>query len=128
MEQVKRLPADTWSYTEVGRVMTDLRTTAIVGPDVPVNEVMEQIGKSQHALVLSDGRLVGLIGPEELRRSLQHPPSCSASSPMADGQFLVDTTPRRANVPTCLWLICAVIAGIHLIGCRIEQNRGRGWD
>lgn len=71
MEQVRRLPAEAWRTTEVGSLMMDLGSTAMVGPADPVSDVVEQLGVSQHALVLDEGRLVGLIGPAEVRRWMQ---------------------------------------------------------
>lgn len=67
MDKVRATPAESWGTTEVANLMTDLATTPMVGPADPVTQVIEQLGASRHALVLDQGRLVGLIGPEEIR-------------------------------------------------------------
>lgn len=68
MDQVRSTPAESWVTTEVGNLMTDLSSTPMVSPGDPVTAVMEKLGTSRYALVLDQGRLVGLIGPEEIRR------------------------------------------------------------
>ncbi|MEZ5237583.1 MAG: site-2 protease family protein [Microthrixaceae bacterium] len=73
MEQVRALPAEQWGTTEVARVMSGLDSTAMVAPDDPLSELAGRLGASAHALVLNEGRLVGLIGPRELRAALQAP-------------------------------------------------------
>lgn len=71
MDQVRAIPAESWATTEVGNLMTDLAATPMVGPADPVTQVIEQLGASQHALVLDQGRLVGLIGPGEISNWMQ---------------------------------------------------------
>lgn len=81
MDQVRATPAESWATTAVGDLMTDLASTPMVGPADPVAQVIEQLGASHHALVLDQGALVGLIGPEEIRRWMQQTRRAAASGP-----------------------------------------------
>ncbi|MCB1012826.1 MAG: site-2 protease family protein [Microthrixaceae bacterium] len=67
LSRVKGLPAQTWPTTEISRVMTPLAEVAMVWPSQPLNDVLNVLGPSAHALVLSEGGLVGLIGPDQIR-------------------------------------------------------------
>lgn len=68
MDQVRATPVEYWETTEVGNLMTDLTSTPMVSPADPVTAVMERLGTQRYALVLDQGVLVGMIGPEEIRR------------------------------------------------------------
>lgn len=89
IDGVRAVPAESWATTEVAAVMMDLSTTAMAAPGDPVAEVLERLGASGHALVLDQGRLVGLIGPEEIRRSIN-------ASPGQPGQ---ESRPRTPSMP-----------------------------
>jgi len=72
MNQVKRLPAEHWADTEVAKVMLPAAFIPAVAPSDKLTEVMERLRPEAEglALVLSEGRLVGLIGPAEVQRSV----------------------------------------------------------
>lgn len=89
MDQVRAIPAESWDITEVGAVMMDLSSTTMVGPTEPVAKVLEAMGASRHALVLDQGRLVGLIGPDEIRRWVTRTPGASDA----------DSRPRTPSIP-----------------------------
>ncbi|MCB1271189.1 MAG: site-2 protease family protein [Microthrixaceae bacterium] len=73
MEQVRRVPAERWGVTEASAVMYGLDAAALVSPSDPVGDLVGRIGASAHALVLHEGRLVGLVGPHELQRAARLP-------------------------------------------------------
>jgi Zn-dependent protease/predicted transcriptional regulator len=85
MDQVRATPAESWATTAVGDLMTDLASTPMVGPADPVAQVIEQLGASHHALVLDQGTLVGLIGPEEIRRWMQQTRRAAGSGSQQGG-------------------------------------------
>ncbi len=71
MEQVKRLPAQQWADTQAADIMAPLNDVAMLDPTQPMTEVIAEVGTWGHALVLDGQSLVGMIGPSEVRRSVE---------------------------------------------------------
>ena len=71
MDQVKRLDAQRWATTECAQVMVPVDEIPLLDPAEAMTEVIPRIGTWGHALVLSDRKLVGMVGPAEVRRAVE---------------------------------------------------------
>lgn len=71
MEQVKRLQAEQWATTDCAQVMLPIEGMPMLDPAEAMTEVIPRIGNRGHALVLSDRKLVGMIGPAEVQRAVE---------------------------------------------------------
>ncbi|MFV0315545.1 MAG: site-2 protease family protein [Microthrixaceae bacterium] len=81
LDSVKQLPAQSWRTTEVVRIMSHLSDVAMVSPTDTLREVVSSLGPTGHALVLSEGRLVGLIGPGQIRDAARNPGQVAPTRP-----------------------------------------------
>ena len=70
---VAEIPRSDWDGRTVGDCMLRLDQVPVLAPDDQVVDVLEELGESdvQRALVLEDGRLVGLLSITDLARALQ---------------------------------------------------------
>ncbi len=82
--RVRNLPAETWQTTDVARVMAPLAEVALVSPAQTLNDVVDKLGSSGHALVLDSGRLVGLVGPGQFRAAALGEPAGGPAAPAGD--------------------------------------------
>jgi Zn-dependent protease len=71
MERVKRLPAQQWDRTQVADLMVPVAALQLLEPTEPMTDVIGRIGPYGHALVLEGSRLVGMLGPAEIMRSVE---------------------------------------------------------
>ncbi len=74
LEDVKRVPADRWATTPVRDVMTPLAECAVVGPDTSVEAALQEMSRPTaqgRALVVDQGRLVGIISASDVARWVQ---------------------------------------------------------
>jgi Zn-dependent protease len=72
MDQVRRIPAPTWSTLQAGRVMVGAADLVTTTPDEPLARAIERLEPRSAGVlvVLDDGRLVGLVGPQEVQRAV----------------------------------------------------------
>jgi CBS domain-containing protein len=70
---VAEIPRGDWDGRTVGDCMLRLDQVPVLAPDDQVVDVLDELGESdvQRALVLDDGRLVGLLSITDLARALQ---------------------------------------------------------
>lgn len=73
MADVAKVPAEQWASTEVVDVAAPAETMETVTPDVRLVDVIERLTPESggYALVVDQGRPVGLVGPEEIRRAIE---------------------------------------------------------
>lgn len=72
MHDVRRIPAEQWSSTTATQVSGAAPAPTVLRPDERLAEAVLRIDRSNggHAVVVSDGALIGLLGPEEIRRAI----------------------------------------------------------
>ena len=73
MAEVSRVPAEHWRSTEVVRIAKSAELIPTVDPEDRVVDVMEHLSPASggYALVVHNGKTVGMIGPEEIRRAIE---------------------------------------------------------
>ncbi|MCP4435777.1 MAG: site-2 protease family protein [Actinomycetia bacterium] len=71
MEHIKRLPAQRWAQVQAAELMQPVGSMALLDPTEPMNEVIGRMGPWGYALVLDGDRLLGMIGPAEVQRSVE---------------------------------------------------------
>ena len=71
--EVKAIDRARWPYTTVGDVMRALETLRSVGPERPVAEALEMMGREDvnQMPVVQQGRLAGIISRAHILRLLQ---------------------------------------------------------
>jgi CBS domain-containing protein len=72
---VAEVPREQWDEREVADCMIPVEEVPVVGEDTPASEALQAIGTSRarRALVVEEGRLVGLISVTDLVRALETP-------------------------------------------------------
>lgn len=72
-EQVRAVPEDARSTTTLGAVATPMAEVPVASPDQRVTELVPRMGSAtgSRALVVEDGRLVGMVGTVELTRAAE---------------------------------------------------------
>jgi Zn-dependent protease/CBS domain-containing protein len=72
MNQVRRVPAEQWAATEAGRIMLPAASVPSAAPTDKLTDLMERLRPEAEglALVLAEGRLVGVVGPNEIQRAV----------------------------------------------------------
>ncbi len=72
MNDVRRLPAEQWSSTTTAQLMGSGDAMTVVAPDEPLVAVVERLRPAGggYAVVLDRGELVGLLGPDDIRRAV----------------------------------------------------------
>jgi Zn-dependent protease len=102
LDRVRQVPAEQWAHTPVTAVMVPLDQLARLDPAQPMSEVLDALATGQAAsattgIVLGpDGSLMGLLGPEEIRRAVDlgrtrrkgSRPGGSAGPPPAPGRVV----------------------------------------
>ncbi len=99
LEDVSRVPAEQWAATEVVRVLHRDEEVPTVTLDAKLVDVLEQLGRGPNgtAIVLDDeGRAVGVIGPDDLRRAIE-------LGRLRDRMPRSTPPPPPAGVPTQQW-------------------------
>jgi Zn-dependent protease len=73
MDDVRRIPAERWASTTVGEIIGDGAALVTAEPGERLTSVIERMGPGSagHVVVLDRGSLVGILGPEDLRRSIE---------------------------------------------------------
>jgi CBS domain-containing protein len=73
-EQVRAVPEDARSTTTLAAVATPTAEVPVASPDQRVAELVPRMGPAtgSRALVVEDGRLVGIVGTVELTRAAEH--------------------------------------------------------
>ncbi len=73
LHDARKVSKEAWATTTVEAIMTPLEQTTKVGPEETLTQVLEQmtVDGVNHALVLRDGRLLGLISREQLSNFIQ---------------------------------------------------------
>ncbi len=73
MSDVRRLSAEFWATTPVGRLVDGARRPAEIAADELVSDVVRRLGGSVRdcAVVTWGGDIVGLLGVDQLRRAVQ---------------------------------------------------------
>jgi len=71
--QVRSLARDRWGQTVVGDIVIPLARLPVFGPHEPASELLGRIGREgrRRALVIDDGRLVGVVTATDLARLLE---------------------------------------------------------
>ncbi len=72
LHDIRRIAQERWPTTQVGEVMTPLHRVPVARPDEPATVLMGRVGRhgQRRALVLDEGRLVGLVSATDLARLL----------------------------------------------------------
>lgn len=73
LDRLRRVPPSAREAVRLRDVMYPLDQVAVVRPDTPAAELVASLtaAASRHALVLDDGRLVGLVSPADLERAIR---------------------------------------------------------
>ncbi len=72
MDDLREVPRERWGSTRVADVVRDGSRARFVSPDTPVDEVLPELGSEGGALlVVSDGRLEGIITRSDVIRALR---------------------------------------------------------
>ncbi len=73
MNDVRRLPAEQWSTTTAEQLMGAAPSPAVLAPGEPLVDAVGRLDPAggAYAVVVNDGALVGLLGPDEVRRVIQ---------------------------------------------------------
>jgi CBS domain-containing protein len=101
MQDIKSVPAERWASTTAVE-LANRAQPSVVAPDEPLVEAVVRIDRTNggYAVVVADGALVGLIGPDEVRRAIElGRPRVGRSGPP---RGLVPPPPPR-SVPSQRW-------------------------
>ncbi len=73
MDAVRRLPAEQWPTTDVVDIATSGDAIAVASPYEQLTDALERVGSAggAHVVVEHDGRSIGFIGPDEVRRAIE---------------------------------------------------------
>lgn len=73
LHEIKKVPRDAWAETPLTAIMTGDERVSRVGPDTPIDEVLQKMSEENisQVPVLDDGRLVGVIGRDRLLALVQ---------------------------------------------------------
>ena len=73
MDEVRRVPAERWSSTTVAEIIGDGSQLLTAEPGERLTEVIDRMGPGgpAHVVVVAEGSLVGILGPDEVRRSIE---------------------------------------------------------
>jgi Zn-dependent protease len=73
LTQVRAVPAQSWSATAVAQVMIPVDALATASPDEPLTGLLERLDPRSGglAVVVRDGRPVGIVGPAEVQRAVE---------------------------------------------------------
>jgi predicted transcriptional regulator len=73
MDAVRRVPAEQWAATTVAQLLETAPQPVQLAPGERLVEALERVaaGGGGHAVVVADGALVGLLGPEQVRRAIE---------------------------------------------------------
>lgn len=73
LERLRRVPVPARDDVRLRDVMYPLDQVALAGPDDPAREVIARLGTApaRHALILEEGRLVGMVSPADVTRALR---------------------------------------------------------
>ena len=73
LNRIKAVPPDARAGTAVGDIACPLNDVPTAGPDEPLAELLPRMSgcADGRALVLSDGRLVGIVSPTDVARTLE---------------------------------------------------------
>lgn len=72
MDAVRRVAAEQWRSTQVSEIATTGEALGSATPDEQVTDVLTRLaGPGRAVLVRHDGRTVGFLGPDEVRRAIE---------------------------------------------------------
>lgn len=73
MLDVRRVPAEQWNSTLAAQVSGQAPAPTVLAPDERLAEATARIDRANggYAVVVADGALVGLLGPDEVRRAIE---------------------------------------------------------
>lgn len=73
MDAIRRVPAENWSTTTAAQLLDVVPQPVQIAPGERLVEALEKMaaGGGGHAVVIADGALVGLLGPDEVRRAIE---------------------------------------------------------
>jgi Zn-dependent protease/CBS domain-containing protein len=73
MQDVRRLPAEQWATTTAGQLMAAGVSPATAAPGDRLADVVEHMDPANggYAVVIAEGALIGLLGPDEVRRAIE---------------------------------------------------------
>lgn len=73
MQDVRRLPAEQWATTTAAQLMATAGPPSVLAPGERLADAVVRIDPARggHAVVVSDGTLVGLLGPDGVRRAIE---------------------------------------------------------
>lgn len=73
LERLRRVPVPARDEVRLRDVMYPLDQVVLAGPDVPASELIQRLAAApaHHALILEEGRLVGLVSPDDVARALR---------------------------------------------------------
>jgi CBS domain-containing protein len=72
LEQIRAVPLDDRATATLGAFATPMSEVPVASPEARITELIPRLGPGGWALVVEDGRLVGLVGPVELARAAEH--------------------------------------------------------
>lgn len=86
MRDVKRVPAEQWSTRTAADLLRGRSPAVVTDPDERLADLLDRTGAAEPAVVMSEGKVLGIVGAEELRRTLAGlnggPPPAPASAPL----------------------------------------------
>jgi Zn-dependent protease/CBS domain-containing protein len=73
INQLKEVPREKWPFTSVVSIMTPLKECVVIGPQADAAEIMMKMaaGGEGRALVMEEGRLVGILSRTDMMRFMQ---------------------------------------------------------
>ncbi len=73
MQDVRRLPAEQWATTTAAQLMAAAGPPAVLAPGERLADAVTRIDPAHggYAVVVADGTLVGLLGPDGVRRAME---------------------------------------------------------
>ncbi len=73
MADIRRLPAERWSATTVAEIVGDASALSVVTPTERLAQAIARLDPRAggYAVVVSEGALLGIIGPDEVRRAIE---------------------------------------------------------
>jgi len=73
MDAVRRVPAERWATTDVVDIATSGDSLGAASPYEQLTDALERVGGAggAHLVVEHDGRPIGFIGPDEVRRAIE---------------------------------------------------------
>lgn len=74
LDRVRGIPADRRPATTLAEVACREEQLVLATPDEPLNELLPRLSECAdgRALVVTEGRLVGIVSPSDISRAVQH--------------------------------------------------------